>query len=218
MEKKYEKKDLFKYFWIFLICSIIGALYEEIIYVVEYYIENHAFDYSVRRGVFWGPISPVYGFGGVFLAWLLVRKKKGLFVTFIEASLAGGVVEYVLSFLQELATGTRSWDYSTKFLNINGRTTVPYMLFWGVLGILFVKLVYPIINKFLKLIQRKFYKALTITLFVIVFWDIAITWSALGRKEFRQRGLEPYTIVGKFYDEYFDDEYIKKKFPNMEEK
>ena len=102
MEEKNERIDFFKYFWIFLIVSIIGALYEEIVYVVEYFFKNHAFDYSVRRGVFWGPISPVYGFGGVMLAFLLVRKKKNLIRTFVEASLAGGIVEYVLSFLQEI--------------------------------------------------------------------------------------------------------------------
>lgn len=215
---KNEKIDFFKYFWIFLICSIIGALYEEIVYVVEYYAKNHAFDYSVRRGVFWGPLSPVYGFGGVFLAFLLVRKKHKWFVTFLLAFLAGGVVEYVLSFLQEAVTGTRSWDYSAKFLNIQGRTTVPYMLFWGILGVVFVKFLYPLINRLLRKISKKIYNGLSIGLIVLVFWDLLITWSALGRKEFRQRGMGPFTPLGRVYDVYFDDEYIKSKFPNMEEK
>ncbi len=201
-----------------MICSIVGALYEEIVYVIEYYVKNHAFDYSVRRGVFWGPISTIYGFGGLLLAFLLIRKKYGFIRTFLTSAISLGVIEYVLSYLQEFVTSTRSWDYSNKLLNINGRTTIPYMLFWGILGIVFVKFVYPLINKVLKLLQRHFYRTLTITLFVLVFWDIVITWSALGRRELRQKGIEPYTVVGRFYDEYFDDDYIKKKFPNMEEK
>ena len=48
---------------------------------------------------------------------------------FLIGALGGGAVEYILSVLEELVLGTRSWDYSAYFLNIGGRTTLPYMLF-----------------------------------------------------------------------------------------
>lgn len=215
LEKRYEKIDFFKYFWIFLICSVAGSFYEELMHIIFYFIHHHKFNFSRRRGVFFGPLSPVYGFGGLLLTFLLIRKKKSYPKTFLISFLAGGITEYILSFLQELATGTRSWDYSDKFLNIQGRTTIPYMIFWGILGVLFVKFVYPFITKLLHKIPENVYKGLTIVLLILTLSDITISWTAMARKELRQKGIEPYTFIGELYDKYFTDEYIKKKFPNM---
>ena len=81
----------------------------------------------------YGPISPVYGAGAVLFTVLLLSKPKSNFKTFLEGALIGGIFEYGISFLQETFLHTISWDYSDAFLNINGRTTIPYMIVWGLL-------------------------------------------------------------------------------------
>lgn len=216
---KYVNKLSFKQiFWIFLVGSVIGAYYEELLFIVRNYLRTRTFAWQPRRGVFWGPISPVYGIGAIVLSMFLGNKKESIIKTFFKATILGGVVEYILSYLQEFFIGTSSWNYSAKFLNINGRTTVIYMLFWGLIGVLFVKLIYPGLLKFVDYSSKILKGKLTTILFVILAFDITISWSALIRQRFRRENLPPITVVGKLYDEYFNDEYIKSKFPNMKMK
>lgn len=215
MKLDVEKLSLKKIFWIFLIASIIGAFYEETLFIIKNLIRFGTFYWEPRRGVFWGPISPIYGIGAVLMCLVLINKKDTILKTFFKAALLGGLVEYTVSFFQETFLGTTSWDYSEKFLNINGRTTLIFMIFWGFLGIIFVKIVYPYFKKLLELMPKIFYDKITIILIVILSVDILISWSALIRQTIRKNNIEPFTIVGKFYDKHFDDDYILRKFPNM---
>ena len=205
------------YFWIFLIASILGAYYEEILHIVYHFFKYRVFDYSRRRGVFWGPISLVYGFGAIMFLFLLGRKERSKTEIFLKSALLGGMAEYLMSFIQELMTKTTSWDYSDKFLNIQGRTTIPYMLYWGLAGLLLIKWLYPKISRIISKVHKKTYKTITTILFVIVFLDLFVTWTALIRKELKDKGIPPYTPLGIFYDEYFDEDYIESKFPNAED-
>lgn len=215
-EVKKDNKEFLKIlFWVFLIGSIFGAYFEEIRHILWYFRHHGMFNYSPRRGLIWGPLSPVYGIGAVSLAVVLGKKNDSLIITFLKASLLGGIVEYSLSLLQELATGTVSWNYSYKALNIGGRTTVPYMLAWGIIGILFVKVIYPYLIKMIKMMPKKIYDRVTVILLVFVAVDVIVSWSAYARKIYREHDVAPVTAVGKMYDEYFDDEFFGKKFPNM---
>lgn len=204
-----------KLFWIFIIGSIIGAYYEELLFIYRHYNNFGSFAWEPRRGVFWGPLSPIYGMGAVLMSAVLVNKKDKLPMTFLKASLLGGGLEYGVSFLQEFFLGTTSWNYANKILNINGRTTIPYMLFWGLLGVIFVKLIYPAVSNFIEKIPLDIGEKLTRIVMVIVFVDLAISWTALIRQTLRHLDIPQYTIVDRLYDEYFDDDYIYKKFPNM---
>lgn len=210
-----KKITFLKYFWIFLVCSIIGTLYEEFMHIFWYFVKHGDFNWSRRSGVFFGPINPVYGFGAVIMLLVIGIKKEKNWKVFIKSFFLGGAIEFIFSFLQELISGTTSWDYSNKFLNIGGRTTIPYMFFWGLAGLLLIKWLYPFIERCLEKLPYHIYKVLSIILIILVSIDLLITWSALLRKELRDKGIAPYTFVGELYDEYFDDEYIKNKYPNM---
>jgi uncharacterized membrane protein len=168
-----------------------------------------------RRGVFWGPLSPIYGFGTLLLSIVLVNKKDKTYMTFIKSALLGGFLEYIISFLQETFLGTTSWNYSNKLLNINGRTTIPYMIIWGLLGVLYLKVIYPLLSKLIESIKPNVLNTVTKVCVVLVAIDIVISWTALGRQTLRTNGIEPLTPIGKVYDVYFNDDYISRKFPNM---
>ena len=204
-----------KIFWIFLIASIIGAFYEELLFIIKNFVNYGVFSWEPRRGVFWGPISPIYGMGAVLMCIVLVNQKDSLVKTFFKASILGGLTEYIISFLQEFFLGTTSWNYTGQFLNINGRTTGIFMLFWGTLGICFVKIVYPFLSKSIDYISNTFGTHITTIVIIIVLIDIVISWSALIRQTLRHNSIQPITVVGRVYDKYFDDQYILEKFPNM---
>lgn len=131
-EEKFAEGLCFKkLFFVFLVGSVIGTIYEELLYGVQTWYATGSWEWTVRRGVIYGPFNVIYGFGAVVMVYLLLRKKYTNWQIFLYASLLGGIVEYVVSLLQEVFTHTTSWDYSNYFLNINGRTTVPFMVVWG---------------------------------------------------------------------------------------
>src|SRR5574344_284660 len=205
----------YKLFWVFIIGSIFGAYYEEILSMIENYKKYKVLMWEPRRGVFYGPISPVYGLGATMMTIVLIRYQQNLMITFLLASLLGGIVEYLISFLQEKFVGTVSWDYKNYFLNINGRTTIPYMAFWGFLGLCFIKYIYPLMSKFIESFSYDTAERITILFLIIIIIDCFITWTALARKNYRKNNKKPITKLGEIYDNIYNDKYIKKKFPNM---
>ncbi len=198
-----------KLFFIFLIGSVIGTIYEDILIYVQ------SGQFLLHRGVIWGPFNVIYGFGAAIMCWVLLRKKYANWQIFGLAALLGGAVEYLLSLGQELVTGTTSWDYSYMALNINGRTAVPIMLVWGVMGLVLVKLVYPACSWLIEKIPARIGNPLFWALLAFMIVDCLVSWTAIIRQNFRQSGMPPLTPIGEFYDEYFDDEYLRHYFPNM---
>lgn len=67
----------------------------------------------------------------------------------------GGTLEYLCSFFQEILFGTISWNYSDLFLNLNGRTSILYCFYWGIIAVVFLKVVYPWLQKIEPLIYKK---------------------------------------------------------------
>ena len=117
---------------LFMLGSFIGAMHESIWGVIKRLYWYGKFVWTNHAGVIYGPFNPLYGFGIVLIILVLARKKRKPWQTFMYGAVLGGVFEYITSFLLELFLGARSWDYSDYFLNINGRTTIPYMIFWGI--------------------------------------------------------------------------------------
>jgi len=220
--KKKEKKKFAagfcfkKYFLVFLIGSIFGAYYEEIMLLIRTYIHTGTFQYVVRRGVIYGPLSPVYGAGCVLITMAFARQKNFKWYHYLfYGALACGAVEYLISFLQETFIGTVSWDYSDLFLNINGRTTFIYMLFWGFLTLLWCGFIYPKLSYWIENIPYRFGNILFWILLVLVSLDCLISWTALFRSFLRRQNIPPATFVGEFYDSYYTDEFLNRHFTNM---
>lgn len=215
MSKKFAEGICFKkMFWVFLIASIIGVIYEEIYTIIWNYILHGVFEWSPRRGVIWGPINPIYGFGAVFMSLALVNKNDKWYISFLKTAFIGGAFEYLCSYFQEKFLHTIAWDYSGFFLNIGGRTTVPYMIIWGIFGVLFVKYIYPFISNRIESIPLKPGVIITNVLIVLLSLDMIISWVSLGRQSLRKEGIEPYTFIGEYCDKYFTDDYLNKHFPN----
>ncbi|MCD7729608.1 MAG: putative ABC transporter permease [Clostridia bacterium] len=160
------------------------------------------------------PFNFVYGVGAVVVICCLRNRTKPTEV-FIIGSLGGGIVEYVLSFLEETILGTHSWDYSQRLLNINGRTTLPYMIGWGLLCVAVIFLVYNPFNSALDCLPEKVAKIGAIVIAAVILADFAVTLGALVRYACRNGGIEAFTFIGRFIDGIFTDEFMQLRFPNM---
>lgn len=85
--KGYITLNFFNLFWIFVVCSILGLAIETVFHLAIY----HA--YQDRAGLLYGPFSPIYGFGGLFMTVALNRfHDKPIPVIFLISALIGGCV------------------------------------------------------------------------------------------------------------------------------
>lgn len=206
-----KKITIVKMFWIFFIACFLGTVIEMIFCFI---IENRI---MTRAGVIYGPFNPVYGFGALLITILLhnFRDKKKRYI-FIITMVVGAGFEYICSVFQELAFGTITWEYSNTFLNLQGRTNFAYSVFWGALGVFWIKTVYPILDRFIEDIMnlpKKIGVILTVILFVFMSYNCFISIVASRRQYERRQGIEASNSFEVYLDNKYTDGYLKKVFP-----
>ncbi len=208
-----EKKFLIyivKIFWIFVIGSIFG-FFAEMLYALVY---TRALE--VRQGLIYGPFIQIYGIGAVayYILTLNVQDPKK---AFFSGMIMGGALEYLCSFFQEIFFGTISWDYSNLFMNLNGRTSLLYCVYWGLIAVLYLKLVYPLLLKIEPLIYKKGVKVLTVFMMLFMTFDIAISCMAGNRQKERHQNIPPSGIIEEFIDRTYPDERLDRIYNNKKE-
>ena len=169
-----------------------------------------------RRGLVYGPFNLLYGAGAVFLTLALYKyRNRGRLWSFCGGFLVGSVLEYACSWAQEALLGSRSWDYSHMPLNLNGRICFTYSVFWGILGILWIKDLYPRMSKWILKIPNKVGKPLTVALTVFMVVNIIVTCFAVGRWSRRVSGAPAGGAFWEFVDSRFPDQRMERIFANM---
>ncbi len=203
--------NLYKILLIGFVGSFVGVIIELLWCLVNKgYLES-------RSGLVYGPFNLLYGAGAVVLTVCLYRfRNRGSSISFLGGMAVGSVLEYACSWAQEAAFGTRSWDYSSQPFNLNGRICLLYSIFWGILGVLWIKHIYPVMAKLILKIPNVWGKTVTWVLLAFFVFDSFMTVGALTRWSRRTEGVEPYSIVGEFFDERFPDGRMEKIFANME--
>ena len=196
-----------KIFWLFMIGCVFGCVFE----MVNHFI--HYGNWVSRRGLIYGPLNPVYGLGLVFFV-IFLSKIKNPGLIFLGGMLLGGGCEYLCSLIQEKVFGTISWDYSHQLFNIGGRTSLKYMLIWGILALLVMKVVYPALSNLIEKMPVKTGNILTVILIVFMIADIIISVVACLRQSERAEGKEPNNQVEVFLDKHFPDNKLNKIFEN----
>ena len=82
------------------------------------------------------------------------KALKELLKIFMASFVLGGVLEYLFSYFYERYIGIAPWDYSNIPFNFNGRTSLIHCIFWGIVGILFMKVIYPYISNLYKINKK----------------------------------------------------------------
>jgi len=201
---------LFEYFWLFIIGSFFGFLVE----TIWCFIKNKKIE--SRKGLIYGPFTPIYGIAAVFITLILdifnPKKKINVFIFTFVIYL---IVEYTSSFLQEKIFGTKSWDYKNFPLNINGRVNFIYILIFSFLGLFWAKL-YPKILMYTYIILNYFdlYNFISILLIIFVLYDIIISVIASYRQKLRRKGIKANNKIEFWLDKKYNDEYLKKIYAN----
>lgn len=201
---------LYKLLWVGYIGSFFGVLIELLwCFLCTAGLES-------RSGLVWGPFNLLYGAGAMVLTASLYRfRHRGYGVSFFGGFLVGSVVEYLCSYFQELAFGCRSWDYSEMPFNINGRICLLYSLIWGVLGVLWIKNIYPFLSKIILKIPNKVGKVITWAIFAFFVLNSLMTVLSVVRWTQRLDGIEASNAFWSWFDMRFPNERMEKIFANM---
>lgn len=201
-----------KIFMLFVIGSIVGVYYEQILSYFQFG------EIQSRKGVIYGPFNPLYGLGFAAFIFLLGKnhEKRKWYSNYLYCCVIGGVTEYVIAWVMEILFQAKSWDYTGYFLNIGGKTTIPFMLVWGIGGMVLLKLVYPFLSKWIEKTPWNIARVVYPLLVIFMITDMLVSYTALIRQGFRKEGKEPYTMIGRAYDKIYNDEFLYKIYPNME--
>lgn len=212
MEKKERTKESMMIFWIFIIGSILGYLFEMTIVLFQ------KGRFESRQGLIYGPFTPVYGMG-VVVYYLILKniKIREKWKVFIITAILGGITEYIFSFLQEKLFGTISWDYSYLRFNLNGRTSLLHCTYWGIAGVLYITFLEPLLEKLKEKIDQKSLKIVTVTLAIFMVFNISISYVAADRQTERRNHIEPKNKMDQLLDKYYPDEYMDNIYANKKE-
>ena len=196
-------------FYIFIFGSVFGWIFEGIYTLIKKgLLINHS-------ALVIGPFNIVYGIGAVLLTLILLKfKDKSYIKLFLISFLFGTILEYILSVSMEYLVGFTAWDYSKKFLNINGRVALFYSISWGILGIVWIKLCYPFVIKLINRIDVVVRKKLMLFLIMFLLFDTILTFSAINRARECDKGIAPSNTYEKFLDNTFNSKYLKNMFNN----
>ena len=198
-----------KLFLIYVIGCMIGTYYEEILTFCR------SGQWLSRQGIIYGPFNPVYGAGFLAFSALLCRNlKRKWWLTYIYSCLIGGATEMISSLIGEYVFKANAWDYSDKFLNIMGRTTIPYMLFWGAGGLVFVKVVYPALSRLIEFMPKRIGDVIMPMFMVFVVLSHVVSYVALFRYGTRSEGQPASSGIEKVLDKYYDDSFMKQYYDN----
>ena len=158
----------------FLLYSLLGFVMESTLFKI-----TNSLKYS---GIFYGPMTTVYGFG--ILALLLLNKHLlpkikcnkilKLIFEFIIFTITLTLIEFIGGNVLKILFNIDMWDYSNKAFNIGKYVCLQLALIWGFLGVLFINIFKPFTDKILsKITDKETY--LFLTIFIIDLFLVLIT-------------------------------------------
>lgn len=198
--------------WVFIVGCIIGYVVETIFCVVVHgRLES-------RQGLLYGPFNQIYGFGAVLMTIALrPLANKNALIIFTGGALLGGIYEFACHLIQEVVFKTKSWDFSAQTFSFGGRTSLTFMVFWGLLSIIFMKWVYPLICRATGKIEPRSSRRIigVMTAFFIV--NIILSSAAVLRWNERLNNQLPGSAAEKWLDEHYPNDHMEIVYPNMQQ-
>ena len=205
-----KKSDEFKFYNCFYI-FIFGCLFGYIVEVLWSYYRHGIF--INHSALVIGPFNVVYGISGLVFSYLLYKyREDNVIKLFLISFFIGSILEYSLSFGMEKLVGFVAWNYSRYPLNINGRICLKYSIFWGLLGVIWIKYIYPLLKNLIDMIPKKIGIKLKNVLIIFLLCDYVFSLQAVDRAKRYEVGIPPQSRYERFLDEYFGIDYLNNMF------
>lgn len=153
----------------FFIYSFIGYIIE---IIVATYKEKKLI---INRGFLIGPCLPIYGIGSLLITFFLQKYEHDIIALFIISTTLCSTLEYLTSLILEKIFNLRWWDYTYKKFNINGRICLKFSALFGIGGVLIIKFINPLINKYIFTLPALLIKIITYSFILIFIIDLIVT-------------------------------------------
>ena len=197
---------------LFIVGCMAGLLIEEIWMLITAGLTES------RVGLIWGPFSPLYGTGAVFLTVICYQLHKhhaNNLVIFLVSVVVGGTLEQLTGWGMQEIFHSESWTYAHLPDAITQWVAWRFLGFWGILGLIWCRVIMP----------RALYKigeptskrqAIFVTLLTVyLVADITMTVACLARKAQRDAGIPPTNAFEMWVDTHYDDSFVSARFQNM---
>ncbi len=160
--------DIVKIILYFILYSFFG-------WVMESVLKTIVQKKPVNSGFLYGPFCPIYGFGAIIMFLFLQGFKENIVLLFIIAFFVLSTWEYLVGWMLEKIFHAKYWDYTEYKFNIKGRVCLLNSLFWGFLGVMFIRYIHPFIVEKIDIIKVNDVLFITIILSVIMLVDLIIS-------------------------------------------
>ena len=201
--------DFYKIVMLFFVGAFLGDITETI------FCRITAGVWMSRSSVVWGPFSIVWGLAIAMVTAMLYKyKDRSDGFLFWTGTFLGGAYEYLCSVFTELVFGKVFWDYSNIPFNLGGRINLLYCFFWGIAAVVWFKILFPPVEKWIEKIPAVAGKILTWVLLGFMVCNILVSCVALVRYDERGNGVQATNAVQKWADAHYGDAKMKKIYPN----
>ena len=206
----YIPMNFFNLFWIFMLGSVVGLVIETVFMLLT------TGTWKDRTCMLWGPFSPIYGVGAVLMTIAVNRWWYcNASVIFVITGLVGAALEFFVSWYLETAFGVYSWDYTGSFLSLDGRTDFAHFCAWGMLGVVWVRLLLPTIMRFVDAIPLRWRAGVTVVVAAFMLVNATMTVLALDCWTQRLMGEQPTGVTQEYFAQAYDDEFMAKRFETL---
>ena len=159
----------------------------------------------------------VWGLGAVILTVALSRvKRQNNISIFISGFFFGGVFEYLCSVFTEVFFGMKFWDYSYMPFNIDGRTNLLFMFFWGIVALVWFRFIYPPLSKTIEKIPPVTGTVLAFIIMTFFVCNGMVTSMVMIRTTGRKKQPVARNVIEQFIDDEYSNDAVRKLWPNMD--
>lgn len=159
----------------------------------------------------WGPFNIVYGLGAVamYLASVSLEGKSTV-TEFMWFTVLGCAIEWLMGFIQDKMFNSYSWSYGK--LSIGKYLSVPFALAWGLLGLMFMKLLMPLISKCFEHTGSKRWQKLSKVVTVFMCVNLLLSVAVFTRWGQRVKNPDPRTAIERIIDRVYPSDYLQSRF------
>ena len=151
---------------LFLLYSLLGFIMESTLFKIKLS--------SKHSGIFYGPMTAVYGVGILsiellnkyFFKKIKCHKVLKLLIEFITLTLILSLIEYLGGNILNYLFDIDMWDYSQIKPNFGKYICLQNSIIWGILGTIYIHVFKTFTDKIIKIINSK-ETYLFLTLFII---------------------------------------------------
>lgn len=160
--------SLITWFAFFFFYSFCGWIWEVSLYIVR----DHKF---VNRGFLKGPFLPIYGSGAVVVLFVTLPFKGNMLIAGIVGCIFASILEYFTGACMEALFKVRYWDYSKRFLNLNGHVCLQASAIWFLFTVILTEFAHVPVERVVLRYNSELFTVFIVFLVIIETVDMTVS-------------------------------------------